>query len=57
MKKQAYSTPQMKVIRLKRPVSVLLTTSNISSVHSKSRNDVDDVGIEWGDGDDSGEAI
>ena len=46
MKKQTYSTPQMRVVRMRMSRSVLtLSAGKISSINSKSTND--DVDIEW----------
>lgn len=56
MKKQAYLTPQIKVVSMKMSRSVLMTASNITTIQSKGSNN-DDLDIEWGDVDDSGEAI
>lgn len=48
MKKQAYSTPQMRVVRMRMSRSVLLLSAGkITTINSKSTNDVDDVDIEW----------
>ena len=49
MKKQAYSSPQIKVIPLRMSGSLLLSTSNVNIVEGNTD-------IEWGGGDDSGEA-
>lgn len=56
MKKQVYSKPQMKVVLLKKSVSVLLGTSNITTIRSVD-NSGTNLGIEWGDADSSGEAF
>lgn len=57
MKKQAYSTPQMRVVRMRMSRSVLLLSAGkITTINSKSTND-DDVDIEWNAAaDDSGVA-
>ena len=47
MKKQAYSTPQMRVVRMRMSRSVLLGVSNVTTISSKSNNE--DIGIEWDD--------
>ena len=48
MKKQTYSTPQMRVVRMRMSRSVLtLSAGKITTINSKSTNDVDDVDIEW----------
>ena len=57
MKKQAYSTPQMKVVHMRMSRSVLLSaSSNIKGINSVDKGNAN-IGIEWGDSDDSGDAI
>ena len=57
MKKQAYLTPQIKVVRMEMSKSLLMTASNITTIHSKGSNN-DDLDIEWeDDADNTGEAF
>ena len=58
MKKQAYLTPQIKVVRMKMSKSVMMTVSNIQTIQSKGSNNDDIVGIGWeNDADNTGEAF
>ena len=56
MKKQAYSAPQMRVVRMRMSRSVLmLSAGKITTINSKSNNE--DIGIGWDEtADDSGVA-
>ena len=57
MKKQAYSAPQMRVVRMRMSRSVLLSaSSNINKINSVDNNNKS-IGIDWGGADDSEEAI
>ena len=50
MKKKTYSQPHIEVVPLKMSGSLLLSTSNITSINSESD-------VEWGGPDDTGEAL